>query len=58
MTRYLFIPDAKNGKQVSAGIRGTLVSVTDDKAIIKTPLPILTEKPAVTDYVAPVAPKA
>lgn len=53
MTRYLFIPDAKNGKQVSAGVRGTLVSVTDDKVIIKTPLPILTEKPTVTDYVEP-----
>ena len=53
MTRYLFIPDAKNGKQVLAGIRGTLISVTDDKAIIKTPLPILTEKPVVTDYVEP-----
>ena len=53
MTRYIFLPDDKNGKQVLDGKRGTLVTIDNDKAAIVTPHPILTVKPAVTDYVAP-----
>ena len=53
MPRYIFLPDDKNGKQVLDGKRGTLVTIENDKAAIVTPHPILTVKPAVTDYVAP-----
>lgn len=53
MTRYIFIPDIKAGKQVLDGVRGNLITIEDPKAAIATKLPILTEKPAVTDYVAP-----
>ena len=53
MPRYIFLPDDKNGKQVLDGKRGTLATVVDDKAAIVSPHPILTVKPAVTDYVAP-----
>ena len=53
MTRYIFLPDDKNGKHVLDGKRGTLVTIENEKAAIVTPHPILTEKPAVTDYVAP-----
>ena len=56
MARYIFLPDDKNGKQVLDGKRGTLVTIDNEKAAIVTPHPILTVKPSVTDYVAPVAP--
>jgi len=55
MTRYIFLPDEKNGKQVLDGKRGTLVTIENDKARIVTPHPILTVNPDVIDYVAPVA---
>ena len=55
MTRYIFIPDPKNGKQMLDGVRGNLVTVEDPKVGIATNLPILTTKPVVTDYVAPSA---
>jgi hypothetical protein len=58
MTRYIFIPNDKTGKQVLDGVRGNLITIEDPKASIATKLPILTVKPDVTDYVAPVAPKA
>ena len=58
MPRYIFLPDEKNGKQVLDGKRGTLVTIDDPKTGIATPHPILTVKPDVSDYVAPVAPKA
>jgi hypothetical protein len=51
MTRYIFIPDDKNGKHVLGGKRGNLATIENDKASIVTPHPILTEKPDVTDYV-------
>lgn len=51
MTRYIFIPDAKNGKQLLAGVRGNLVTVEDPKVGIVTSLPVLTVKPVVTEYV-------
>jgi len=57
MSRFIFIPDEKNGKQMLDGKRGTLVTVSDDKAKILSPHHVLTEKPAVTDYVAPEAPQ-
>ena len=53
MPRYIFLPDEKNGKQVLDGKRGNLATIENDKAAIVTPHPILTVKPAVTDYVAP-----
>ena len=53
MTRYIFLPDDKNGKQVLDGKRGTLATIDNDKAAIVTPHPILTVKPDVIDYVAP-----
>jgi hypothetical protein len=52
MIRYIFIPDAKNGKQLLAGVRGNLVVVEDPKVGIATSLPVLTVKPLVTDYIA------
>ena len=55
MTRYIFLPDEKNGKHVLDGKRGTLVTIENDKARIVTPHPVLTVKPDVIDYVAPVA---
>jgi hypothetical protein len=55
MTRYIFLPDDKNGKHVLDGKRGTLVTITDPKASIVTPHPVLTEKPDVIDYIAPSA---
>jgi hypothetical protein len=55
MTRYIFLPDDKNGKHVLDGKRGTLLTITDPKASIVTPHPVLTEKPDVIDYVAPSA---
>jgi hypothetical protein len=55
MTRYIFLPDDKNGKHVLGGKRGTLLTITDPKASIVTPHPVLTEKPDVIDYVAPSA---
>lgn len=55
MTRYIFIPDAKNGKQLLAGVRGNLVTVEDPKVGIATTLPVLTVKPVVTEYVPPSA---
>ena len=55
MPRYIFLPDEKNGKQVLDGKRGNLATIENDKASIVTPHPILTVKPDVTDYVAPVA---
>lgn len=55
MTRYIFLPDDKNGKHVLDGKRGTLLTITDPKARIVSPHPILTVKPDVTDYVAPSA---
>jgi hypothetical protein len=54
-TRYIFIPEAKGGKHVLDGVRGNLITIEDPKVAIATKLPILTEKPAVTDYVAPSA---
>jgi len=53
MTRYIFIPDIKAGKQVLDGMRGNLITFEDQKVAIATKLPILTAKPAVTDYVEP-----
>jgi hypothetical protein len=50
MARYIFIINDKDGKQVKDGVRGNLVEITDDKAAIAFNGPILTEKPAVTDY--------
>ena len=58
MTRFIFLPDDKNGKQVLDGKRGTLVTIENEKAAIVTPHPILTVKPDVTDYVAPSAPSS
>lgn len=55
MTRYIFLPDEKNGKHVLDGKRGTLVTIENDKANIVTPHPVLTVKPDVTDYVASTA---
>lgn len=55
MPRYIFLPDDKNGKQVLDGKRGNLATIENEKAAIVTPHPILTVKPAVTDYVAPSA---
>lgn len=52
MTRYIFIPDIKAGKHVLDGARGNLITIEDPKVAIATKLPILTVKPAVTDYVA------
>lgn len=52
MPRYIFLPDDKNGKQILDGKRGTLVTIENDKARVVTPHPILTEKPAITDYTA------
>lgn len=51
MTRYIFIPDIKAGKHVLDGVRGNLITIEDPKVAIATKLPILTAKPAVTDYV-------
>ena len=51
MTRYIFIPNDKTGKQLLDGVRGNLIEITNDKAVIAFNGPILTEKPAVTDYV-------
>jgi hypothetical protein len=53
MTRYIFLPDEKNGKQVLDGKRGNLITITDSKTGVATNLTILTVKPEVTDYVAP-----
>jgi hypothetical protein len=53
MTRYIFIPNDKTGKQLLDGVRGNLITIEDPKASIATKLPILTVKPTVTDYVAP-----
>jgi hypothetical protein len=53
MTRYIFIPNDKTGKQLLDGVRGNLITIENPKASIATNLPILTEKPAVTDYIAP-----
>lgn len=55
MARYIFIPNDKAGKQVLDGVRGNLIEITNDKAAIAFNGPILTEKPAVTDYAEPSA---
>lgn len=55
MTRYIFLPDDKNGKHVLDGKRGNLATIENEKAAIVTPHPILTVKPDVIDYVAPSA---
>ena len=51
--RYIFIPNEKAGKHVLDGVRGNLITIEDPKVAIATKLPILTAKPAVTDYVEP-----
>ena len=56
MTRYIFLHDEKNGKQVLDGKRGNLITITDPKTGVATNLPVLTVKPTVTDYVDPNAP--